>query len=275
MSKLSVTLLFIGLSLLVVCDGSPMSSESSESNETVEVDQIMELVSARCIKRIGFKDAFQNLMVSFERAMTCLADFHLDKFKTDFDLLSNATRRTFFSEYCPKTRSLVSCIDGSLRGMQPCLKESVFKIAEAMIDSIPTALDLACENDGEIIFKLKDEKRQKCMKQKAEELSTCANTPPNRRNVDFDFTVLTQENCSILTNIRRCVTNKLVLCDLSEVAIIYDIPINAILRLPPCGNVNNVVERDSGASLEHSLSTSQTTEEQKVSLIENNTIVEV
>uniref|UniRef100_A0A2M4BXA9 Putative secreted protein n=1 Tax=Anopheles marajoara TaxID=58244 RepID=A0A2M4BXA9_9DIPT len=257
MSKLSVTLLFIGVSLLVVCDGSPLSSESSESsesNERNEVQQVLEKVREQCIKNTGSDAAFPDFMQSIERAMKCIADFDTKKFKTDFHLLTNATRGNFFSEYCSKGRTLASCLAGSLMGMQPCLKVTGFEMGDVLLHSIPEALDLACHNDGEVVFKLKDEQRKECMAQKADEISTCFNMLGNTGQYVIDFTELTQEQCSALTNVRQCMKDILKSCDLAEIVNVYEIPINAILPLTSCLNQ---------------------TEQQNVNLHENNSIVEI
>uniref|UniRef100_A0A2M4BY19 Putative secreted protein n=1 Tax=Anopheles marajoara TaxID=58244 RepID=A0A2M4BY19_9DIPT len=257
MSKLSVTLLFIGVSLVVVCDGSPVSSESSESSESREtnvVQKILNNVREQCIQNTGSDAAFDGFMLSYQMAWMCVADFDTENFKIDYGLLTNATREAFFSKYCPKGRTLASCLAGSLKVMQPCVEVAAFEMGDVLLRTIPQALDLACHNDGEIVFKLKDEQRKECMAQKADEISTCFNMLGNTGQYVIDFTELTQEQCSALTNVRQCMKDILKSCDLADIVNVYEIPIRAVLPLTPCVNQ---------------------TEQQNVNLHENNSIVEI
>uniref|UniRef100_A0A2M4BX87 Putative secreted protein n=1 Tax=Anopheles marajoara TaxID=58244 RepID=A0A2M4BX87_9DIPT len=254
MFKLSVTLLLIGVSLLVVCDGAVVFREGSDSNESEEVNNILGEIREQCIKNTGSDAAFPEFMVSYQMAMKCIADFDTEKFKIDYGLLTNATRGAFFSKYCPKGRTLVSCLSGSLMGMKPCAKVAAYKMADVLLHSIPEALELACHNDGEIVFKLKDERRQECRVQKADEISTCFNMLGNTPKRVFDVTELTQEQCSALTTVRQCMKDILESCDLAEIVNVYEIPIKAVLPLTPCVNQ---------------------TEQQNVNLHENNSIVEI
>ncbi|XP_049546566.1 27 kDa hemolymph protein-like [Anopheles darlingi] len=240
MSKLSISFFFIGLALLGVwtwpCDGSPLSRDSSESNETDNVGKMLQEIRAQCIKNTGSDTDFPKFMASVEHSMMCLADFDTEKFKIDFNELTNATRGTFFPKYCHKIRSFVSCINISLIYMQPCLESSAFQIAKALIDSIPEASNLACKNDGEIIFQLKDEERKECIMQKEDEISTCFNTFKTDMNGIIDFAELKQDQCGPLTNFRQCLKDILDHCDLSDIVSVYDIPLNAMLPLTPCAN---------------------------------------
>uniref|UniRef100_A0A2M4BXN6 Putative secreted protein n=1 Tax=Anopheles marajoara TaxID=58244 RepID=A0A2M4BXN6_9DIPT len=253
MFKWTVTLFFVGLSLLVVCDGSALSSESSDSNE-YEVVGILGEIRKQCKSNTGSNAAFSVVMESVEQAMECVSHFDAENFVIDFDELTNATRGAFFAKYCPKVRSLVSCHDGMLVAVRPCLKKGTFNIVQALFDSIPEALDLACENDGEIVFKLKDQQRLECMGQKESQMKVCANALTNNLNGEWEDSKLTQEQCSMLTNFRQCLKDQLDLCDLSDFISIYDIPMNAMLSLTPCGN---------------------RTQEPSVYLLDNNSIVEV
>uniref|UniRef100_A0A087YUA3 Uncharacterized protein n=2 Tax=Anopheles darlingi TaxID=43151 RepID=A0A087YUA3_ANODA len=245
MSKLSVSLLFIGLALLAVWtgpgDGSPLSRESSESIETDNVGKMLQEIRAQCIKNTGSDADFPKFMASVELAVVCLADFDTEKLKIDFNELTNATRATFFPKYCDKLRSFGSCINISLIYMQPCLKSSAFQIAKALIDSIPEASNLACKNDGEIIFQLKDEERKECIMQKEDEISACFNTFKTDMNGIIDFAELKQDQCGPLANFRECLKDILDHCDLSDIVSVYDIPLNTILPLAPCSNVSNVL----------------------------------
>ncbi|XP_049546568.1 uncharacterized protein LOC125957722 [Anopheles darlingi] len=255
MAKLSFTLFFIGLALLAVwtgpCDGSSLSRESSESNKTDNVGKTLQEIRAQCIKytRKNPDLSFRIYMRSVQWASECITDFDTEKFKIDFNELTNATRGTFFPKYCDKLRSFVSCIDTSLMFMQLCHSPSTIHIGKALIESISAVSNLACKNDGVIIF---HEEHKECIMQKEDEISACFNTFKKIGNGIIHFTKLTQNQCSPLANFRRCLKDILDHCDLSDIVSVYDIPLNAILPLAPCSN--------------HT--------EHKVGLLENNSIDE-
>ncbi|XP_050092220.1 27 kDa hemolymph protein-like [Anopheles aquasalis] len=237
MSKLIVTLLLIGI--LIVCDGSPLSHESSESNESNAPTKMdfLEKISEQCRNNTGSDDAFLELMESFENVSRCVLKFDIESFNTDFEQLTNATRTAFFTKYCAEVRPLVSCFDDVFDSMTPCIKESGFKVMKVFFDSFPETLDVACKNDGEIIFKLKDETRKNCFMEQGKQLSECVGKYMSSAIWNDDWnSELTQDKCSILTSYRSCLMEPLDACDLSDLISIYDVPMNAMLRLTPCAN---------------------------------------
>ncbi|XP_050097045.1 27 kDa glycoprotein-like [Anopheles aquasalis] len=236
MIKLSVTLLFIGLSLLAVCNGSPLSGKSSNSNELNGMANILGEIREQCIKNTGSDEAFDGFMISSQLAMMCVGNIDIENFLIDIFQLTNATRGTFFPKYCQEMRSIVSCLNEMLPGMQPCLKESSFQIADAFIESLPEALDLACKNDGEVIMKLEDKDRKECIKPNADQFWECGDMLTNGIDNAFDLFKLNLDHCSELTSYRECINEQLEPCDLLDIVNIFDIPINAILPLTPCAN---------------------------------------
>uniref|UniRef100_A0A2M3YWB0 Putative secreted protein n=1 Tax=Anopheles nuneztovari TaxID=30067 RepID=A0A2M3YWB0_9DIPT len=233
MSKLSVTLLFIGLSLFVVCDGSPIGA-SSESNESNEVDEFLTEMREMCKNNTGSDAAFPNFMQSVEKGMMCAASFDADNFMVDLDKLTNATRSAFFSNYCPKLRTVAACKDGILTGMKPCLESDDYNIVESLAGIIPDAVELICKNDGSIIFQMEDETRLECIATKIDELTVCATSVASTWNDDSDISELTPEQCSGLINFRQCIKEKLDSCQMSEILGIYDLFHNALFRMTPC-----------------------------------------
>uniref|UniRef100_A0A2M4DIY9 Putative secreted protein n=1 Tax=Anopheles darlingi TaxID=43151 RepID=A0A2M4DIY9_ANODA len=238
MSKLSITLLFIGLSLLVVCDGSPLSDENSEPDEidtTGWSGFSLKLIN-QCKQNTGSNAAFLAVLESVEKTVTCVSQFDTvrQNLKIDFFQMTNATREAFFTKYCPKARPFLSCFDGALASLRPCLKEREFNFVKTFIESIPETVHLACKNDGEILFQLRDETRQECFRQRFEQLSMCADVAKRTWNFDLDFSELMQGHCSIITDYRECAKEQLDACNLSDIISIYDVPMNAILGLTSC-----------------------------------------
>uniref|UniRef100_A0A182F9U3 Uncharacterized protein n=4 Tax=Anopheles albimanus TaxID=7167 RepID=A0A182F9U3_ANOAL len=219
------------MSLLVVCIGSLISSESSESNE-YEVRGIPEIIRKKCKSKTGSNAAFSAVLISVGQTRMCIEDLHPENLKLDINELTNATRGVFFAKFCPLARSFVSCHDSTVAGVRPCLEEGMFNMVQAFFNKIPEVLDLVCKNDGEILFKLMDEQHKECIKQKANQLATCVNS----LNGNWEDSKLTQEQCSKLTNFGQCLKIQMDLCDFPEFTNIYDIPMNAMLSLTPCGN---------------------------------------
>uniref|UniRef100_A0A2M3ZCM5 Putative secreted protein n=1 Tax=Anopheles braziliensis TaxID=58242 RepID=A0A2M3ZCM5_9DIPT len=237
MLKLVLTLLFVGL--VVVCNGSPLSRESSESPESIEapMPDFFQKISEQCRNNTGSDDAFLVFMESFENAFKCVLKIDVDRFKTDFNQLTNATRTAFFTKYCAEARPLVSCFDDMPASVRPCVKENEFKYMEAFFESIPKTLDLACKNNGEIIFNMVDATRLKCFQENAKHISVCVDTYTESGLWNDDWnSELNQDKCSTLTNYRKCLMVPLDTCDLSDLIGIYDVSMNAMLRLSPCAN---------------------------------------
>ncbi|ETN57887.1 hypothetical protein AND_010536 [Anopheles darlingi] len=237
MSKLNVTLLFIGLSMLVVwteaTEGDPFFRENYESNESTEWARKETKRREQCIKNTGSDAAYTEYTESFYKFLSCSPRQFQASLSDDFDQLTNETRGAFYSKYCARVPSVVSCLEESLMGMQPCLKQGTSQIAAAFVRSIPEAADLGCKNDGEILFQLKDEKRKECLNRKADEISICMSIFTERVS---DLSALTRDHCSIFKNVKSCVTRILKYCDFEDLVSIFDVSVNAMLGVMPCGS---------------------------------------
>ncbi|XP_049542590.1 27 kDa hemolymph protein-like [Anopheles darlingi] len=256
MSKLSITLLVVGLSLLVVCNGSSLSREPSEASDldTSGLSGFAKRLFKECKKNTGAYDAFAAVMEAYHNSTICLTKFDAQSFMVDLNQLSTETRTGFFSKYCSEARSLISCFDGVQASWRPCLQERDFNIMKGVVNSIPKALDFVCQNDGEIVFKLKDEQRQACFMPKIEQIRECVNTFESNWNYDWNAYELTQDQCSIITSYRQCIKDHLDACNMSDAIRIFDIVKDAFFLQTPCVN---------------------SAEKSKVNLIDKNTADEV
>ncbi|XP_050093889.1 27 kDa glycoprotein-like [Anopheles aquasalis] len=238
MSKWSVILLFIGL--FVVSDGSPLSHESSDSDEVDTTGHSTFTINLikKCKKNTGSNAAFWAVMESAEKTSICLSEFNIKahSFKTDFDHMTNATRTAFFKKYCSEGRLLFSCFDDVQAHLRPCLGERDLKILNVTQTVFPETLDYVCKNDGEIIYKLKDQTRYECFTQKFDQVFECARNGETGVFYGWDIFELTQDQCSILMAFRECLKNTMDTCDLSDVVSLYDMIVNPILRLSLCAN---------------------------------------
>ncbi|ETN62935.1 hypothetical protein AND_005364 [Anopheles darlingi] len=238
MCKFSVTLLVIGLALVVVwtgtSHGSSLSRESSESNESNDSTDMETKLREQCIENTGSYLTYEIFRKSLDKFYSC-APMHLgSRFEEDFILLTNATRETFFSEYCPRVRPIVSCLEESLMGMQPCLKQGTLQIVAAFVRSISEAVALACKNDGEIMFQLKNEKHQTCMNDKADDIAHAIFTLTMSLK---DVSELREDHCRELNYARQSIKFLLGACELSDILKVLDVPINAMFGVMPCANL--------------------------------------
>ncbi|XP_050092221.1 27 kDa glycoprotein-like [Anopheles aquasalis] len=238
MSKWSVTLLFIGLALFLVCDGSPLSHESSDPDEmyTAGMPGFAKRLFKECKKNTGSIFAFAAVMEAYANSTMCLSQFDGQSFMMAVDQLTDATRTAFFSKYCAEARTLFSCFDAVQASSRPCLNERDFNLLKGVTNSIPKALDLVCKNDGEIIYKLKSEKNQVCFMQKVDQLKMCVSTFETSWNYDWNAAELTKDQCSVITSYRQCMKEQLDACNLSDALRIFDIVKDAFLLQTPCVN---------------------------------------
>ncbi|XP_035794896.1 uncharacterized protein LOC118468184 [Anopheles albimanus] len=200
-------------------------------------------LQTQCKRNSGSNTAFWAVMVSVEKTALCLSKIQNLKqsFKNDFfDQLTNATRTAFFTKYCSEVRSALPCFDDLQDKLRACLKDQVLNVVKAVFNSLPETVDFICKNNGEIIFKMKDQSRQDCLRQKFDQLSEVK----RNWNIDWDISELTLDQCSILTTYRQCLKDTMDACDLSDIVTIFDMIINPMLRLTPCASntENSTVE---------------------------------
>ncbi|XP_058061248.1 27 kDa hemolymph glycoprotein-like [Anopheles bellator] len=240
------------LIVLTVVNGSPVANpESSEESE--ETKEALREMQELCRNNSGSDQAYTNVVEEVTKTMVCFAKFDFETFFEDFDQLSNETRTTFFDNYCPKLRSAVACKNGLITAVRPCLDEDDFGIVEGLVGIIPDAVELLCKNNGEIVFKLEDEDVLECAIKSMDQFMECGNAVMNMAE-SWELSHLTQEQCGVVTDLRKCFKEKLAVCKAPDLISIYDLFHNALIRMTPCRNY---------------------VEQPKVTMIDNNAINEV
>ncbi|KFB50695.1 AGAP006275-PA-like protein [Anopheles sinensis] len=162
-------------------------------------------------------------------------DTYIDKemFISDFNLLSNETRTTFFPRYCPKIKKVGSCLNDWLQSAKRCIEESEYTFNKAAVDTFPHLVDLICENDGEILFRLDENNYNKCIVAVKDIRLTCA-TPLFRLYNDWDMSHLTTSQCGVINDMKHCAVRKLNMCQAPELDSLYDRFHNELIRDTPC-----------------------------------------
>uniref|UniRef100_A0A182PK01 Secreted protein n=1 Tax=Anopheles epiroticus TaxID=199890 RepID=A0A182PK01_9DIPT len=225
------------LALSAVSIASPLSKASdSSSEESMEVGEIMKELQELCRNNSGSDDAFMRLMDSAQTSVTCFGGaIDFDGFISDLYILTNETRGTFFPRYCPQLRTANKCTEKLLSDMRPCLEDDDYTIVQALAGIIPDAVELMCENEGELLFKLEEPKYTDCIAKIGDNFDECFNTFLNGTD-DWDISHLTREQCNTVTGFRQCIQDKLNICKAADLIKVYDLFHNTLFRMTPCRN---------------------------------------
>ncbi|XP_058123341.1 27 kDa hemolymph protein-like [Anopheles ziemanni] len=248
------------LALLAVACAMPQADYDSSSEESAETGAFMrELMVLRtmCRNNTGSDEAYVALAEAIQTALRCAGtSFDFESFVSDIDMLSDETRTTFFSKYCPQLKRVGSCLDDLVKAARPCLKEDDFTIVKSLTGIFPDAVDLICKNDGEMIFKYEEPEYQECLKKLSDNVTECTVSFAAEREY-WDISHLTQTQCGTLSGLRQCIEGKLNVCQTPDLMSVYDLFHNTLFRMTPCRNhVSNV-------------------EKTKVTEVDNNTINEI
>lgn len=125
------------------------SEEYSESGELSHIE-------AACLEKTGSHQAFEALEVTFAAVPDCFfKQTSRDEFINDLNRLkANAsTRHEFFPKYCPEIRKILPCFEPPMNALSKCVDDDEAQTLHGTYKAMPEALDLLCENDGEVLFK--------------------------------------------------------------------------------------------------------------------------
>lgn len=206
---------------------------SSSSEEILEFDVLTRQLQATCYEKTGSNQAFTAMTDAFAAVPHCfLLQFDVINFADDLNWLNASTRHEFFPKYCPQFRNALPCFDSPIIQISKCLDDDSALVLLAMLNAAPEALELICQNDGELLFS-EGATYDVCMQNYANYAGECASLVSDSKA----FTAIAkydETQCQELAKARDCMQGKLNECNGPRLMDVLDVFWRAVMKNTPC-----------------------------------------
>ncbi|XP_053690303.1 uncharacterized protein LOC128738874 [Sabethes cyaneus] len=235
----SVTILIL---LIAVSYSQPTENDSGElysPQESAAIEQLRKKFEEACIRNSGSNVTYAEVMEAVALIPRCLSGkINLENIIAGWMALSNDTREEFFSEHCPVIRSsVVECLKPVESVALQCIEPGGQRVEspDFPVYILPQALDLVCENHGEILFANKSESPNECFSNYYTYIKSCMKNFVSDTNAKLRKNY-SETECRVLIDSRECVAEKLGSCGNRDLIRIFDLPYQAIVRETACKN---------------------------------------
>ncbi|XP_065084839.1 27 kDa hemolymph protein-like [Ochlerotatus camptorhynchus] len=237
----TVSLLLAGL--IATCTGRNIEVgnnqlQGSSSEVSSETKESMHRIELACYEKTGSSQTFEAIGASFAFVPVCFF-MKIDgvDFMNDLDRLNTnaSTRHEFFPKYCPQIRNVLPCLDPPMNELSKCLDDDDTLILHGTYNAMPEALDLICENDGEILFQ-EGASLEVCMKNYYNYSEECGDLVSNSTNI-MAVSKYGEAQCGELSQVRDCMQSKFNECNGPRLMDVFDVFWSAVLKNSPCRNV--------------------------------------
>lgn len=213
-----------------------------------------------CYNRTGSNDTYKAIASHFYALPICvLMNLDLKDFVEDAERLNSVTRHYFFPKYCPQLRSTLQCIEPLLREMRKCGDEDDVFVLRAVSHALPEIIDLICDKNGDILFgkfrvqcnihynaiqilhfgnPVENTDYNTCLNGITDYFTQCNATFSNATYA-MDSSNYGPEQCEELVNFRKCLENKMNLCNGPRLMDVFDVLYRAMVSASPCSNVSD------------------------------------
>lgn len=221
--------------------GAPVSGESSESGETL---QVIESLEKQCLNRTGSTEAFEQLVVGFAFAPMCLAG-HLDieGLTTGIDQLDETNRVQFFDTYCPQVNESLQCITPMFELLRKCFDGEELAVMDIIFNIVPDALNLICKDHGDFFFKLDGPEVDNCVEKIDDFTIECSANISNATDA-MNLSEFGEEQCLDVKQFRDCIADKFETCKAPGFVDLVDLFYKPVVKATKCAKYINLEERN-------------------------------
>lgn len=171
-----------------------------------------------------------------------LSKMDLFGFTEDLEHLNASTRHEFFPKYCPQIKRAIPCLDTPVQQLSQCLDADNALIVLATYNAAPQALDLVCENDGELLF-LNDASYDECIRNYSNYSEECANLVSNQTE-QMEVAKYGEAQCEELAKVRECMQRNFDECNGPRIMDVFDVFYRAVIDHTPCRSNTNGLEEE-------------------------------
>ncbi|XP_058448044.1 27 kDa hemolymph glycoprotein-like [Malaya genurostris] len=213
----------------------PTEKENSSSEESTELNEVLDEIRTACEKNSGSNKAFDELIAEASSVPFCFMEkFDVEGFSTDVDSVSNATRKEFFTKYCPQLHDSLTCFNPTIDKFRACMDKDDSEGLDVFVNLLPEAIDLICRDDGEIFF-VDDQNIIQCIEKVGNYSTECLQKVSNATDT-MSLSNYGAKQCGELSDMRQCFEERFTECKAPRLLDVFDLFYRAVVKSSACKN---------------------------------------
>ncbi|XP_055528907.1 uncharacterized protein LOC129720963 [Wyeomyia smithii] len=207
---------------------------SHEHPDFLETTGILQEIAGECRNATGGDKAFHQLMhVLHHDTPRCFSGHvNMSILQTSVDHLSKQEQSKMLEQVCGQFQKSLSCIDPIVDKLEPCITD-LDDILQKIVDTVPEALSLVCNNSAAMLLKLREPLSRSCAIELAPALGDCMDFVSNK-TIETDLKKYTITECNEIYKMRDCVNNQIRDCGALSYLELFSLFYRNLLSLTPC-----------------------------------------
>ncbi|XP_066155701.1 27 kDa glycoprotein-like [Euwallacea fornicatus] len=223
------------------------------SNTSIDPQKIENVLREKCQKEnaSGSVDALKSQQ---EEIKNCLSLYlNSSEIQTELEeAKKTGSMDEVFAKYCNKWPNVYKCFDTASETVRTCLNQQEEGSFNKTLDIVQELQEFVCHKDGDRLALFVAEGGLECLREKQEEIKTCANSTFGERIPETDdisginlFTVLFKDHgCEDFDSFRNCIKVQLEQCSDTTPANIVDATFKFVRRQLLCDEESAVLKTD-------------------------------
>lgn len=211
----------------------PAEKEATSSLETIE---FMQEIKSECQNKTGDDRAFQDLVavLNQDTPRCFMKHVNLSYLQAPLPVLDQTGQGKILEEICGQIEKALVCVNPVVEKVKPCMNdEDDLKILQRIVDTVPDALKMICNNSGAMLFKLKEPLARSCAIELAPAIDICMDVISNS-TMNTDLSEYTITECNEIYKMRDCLVHRISDCGAVTYLELFNLFYRNLLGLTPC-----------------------------------------
>ncbi|XP_062549775.1 uncharacterized protein LOC134214414 [Armigeres subalbatus] len=208
----------------------------TEPPMTLETAEFMKDIKDECRNATGDDRAFRELVftMSSETPRCFMAHVNISYMQTPIDGLSKAEQDTLLGGICQQLENAAVCIEPVVDAIKPCMDdEDDMKILMKIVDTVPDAIEMICDNHGAILLELREPLSRSCAVELAPAIDECMDVISNSTMM-MDLKDYSATECNEIYAMRDCLDRKIRDCGALTYLELFKLFYRNLLSITPC-----------------------------------------
>ncbi|XP_053687172.1 uncharacterized protein LOC128736709 [Sabethes cyaneus] len=202
----------------------------------LEATEFMQEIENECRNATGSDKAFHELMhVLHQETPRCFTGHvNMSFLQTSVDNLSKLEQSRILEQICGQIEQSLTCIDPVVEKVKPCFTDpDDMEILQKIVDTVPEALKLVCNDSGAMLLKLREPLSRSCAIELAPAVDECMDLVSNK-TMEMDLKKYTITECNEIYKMRDCINNHIRDCGAMSYLELFSLFYRNLLSLTPC-----------------------------------------
>ncbi|XP_058833701.1 uncharacterized protein LOC131691382 [Topomyia yanbarensis] len=202
----------------------------------LEAAEFMQEIKAECQNATGSEKAYQDLLTVLNQDTPRCFTGHVNMsfLQAPVDDMSKQEQSKMLEEICGQIGKALVCMDPVVAKLKPCVTDpDDLEILQKIVDSVPEALKMVCNNSGEMLMKLREPLSRSCAIELAPAVDDCMDEISNK-TMETDLKQYTVTECNEIYKMRDCINMRIRDCGALTFLELFSLFYRNLLSLTPC-----------------------------------------